>query len=1219
MKATIRAGSVVLVLVPLAAHAQAPLPVIEGTKPALVLVVDRSGSMATCDGGPASNPFVPETLNRHSFFPCAPGTYDRQDAAIAAIQQLLDVNRDGTIDSSDEALAPYRIGSLAYDDAGFYAIHPVGTAFEKVFCGDNLGAVDECSITGATGAPAGKMGIEDLVPGGNTPTGEAIDAAVLQSLNPCYDGNTATLCPLSGLDPTLNDPGSTCRLKALVVLTDGQSNGALDPVIQAGVVRGLSANHYVYSIGLGAGVNLGELNCIGRMGGTDAQRDDTNINTVDGAAVTCAGGQPYSAEAGPPGLGNAFVASNAAALVSAFQSIVNQLNAGSFSRSRPVVARGGKAAYVSYLDVKTTRVDWQGHLKKYAMGDDFTAIPAYSGILDCDDKLKPDSLTAPKACWDGAAMLGGPGQDPGIARGANDTLDTRTWTTRKIYTVVPKDAVGSKSSFDSDQFKKPGKEKEVHGAGVGVMSAATADARNVPAGQWLYDFSALASGLASGSVTVPATFAVDGGSLTDDQQKFLMIAHNLLRVDDEDYPTLDAAAAAKAKGLIEWIAGRPTSTFANGQKRCDVQTGCTDSATAWKMGDVFDSKPTVVAAPILSVDDPDFGDFVNATGSYSAFTIADSTLCNAPATAPCAVKNRKTVVYTAANDGMIHAFHDDTGKEIWAYLPWEVMDKVTASNASRTTILNNELTIREVKFPTDNNGDGKWHTVLFLTLGEGGHHVSALDVTLPDKPKFLWSYRKPEKMGMTMSLGNFGRTDAGKQRLFFTGGMYPGDNLGVPEVSFECAAGLSVWGTPPAGNGNMSSCVAGCTNPATFDDCVEQCEDDCKDSCGNCEGDAAFPYGDEEECEKACTPSGGGPHTHFFSIWPHNPQDSSKDKHEPSQPGLSAAYTSPAGVKADMPGSLKIVDAEANGHTERGYYGDVEGRVWKGCDLGTGGSGEEIKLHLFFDPAYYFFAPPVNTDYDGSKTPAPAVSVLEMKKRSPIFWQPEVAVATDTDYLWVAIGGGDRTRLTADPDTLGYTPHVWVAKDRVDGDLATALGGAAAITSNFVKDDPSCAAAASFVCATPAPTPNAVIPATRPLPPAPGAIPLCRTYGGLTRCGHLTGPVAIFNGVLLFTQYIPDPDLNVCVNDGESQLRAFALAGSPCDGTAGVTPFNNGADSEVAFTPSDGIVSSPVVDPVSGNVIVVSSRVDGDNPIKVIDTNLKSGAAAGVRSWREIN
>lgn len=1237
MRPTIRVGSFVLALMPLAAQAQAPLPVIEGQKPALIFVLDRSGSMDTCDGGPASNPFVPETLTEHGQS-CAAGTYDRIDAAKAALQQLLDVNRDGTVDTSDEALAPYRVGSLAYTadneapnpfTVTFQAVHPAGTSFAKVWCGDNLGAVDECSLGGATGAPAGKEGLEDLVPGGYTPTGEAIDGALASALTPCYDGNTATPCPLNGLDPTANDPGSVCRIKALVVLTDGQSNGAIDPVVQAGVVRGLSSNHFVYSIGLGAGFNLGELNCIGRMGGTDAQRDDTNIGTVDGAAVTCAGGQPYATEAGPPGLGNAFVASNAPALVSSFQSIVNQLNPGSFSRSRPAVARGGKAAYVSYLSVLSSRVDWQGHLKKFAMGDDFTASPVYSGILDCDDKLKPDSLIAPKACWDAAAMLGGVGQDPGITRGASDTLDTRSWTARKIYTVVPKDAVGSKSSFDSAAFKDLGDETEILGAGVGVISPATADARNVPAGQWLYDFTALASGLADGTVPVPATSLVDSGTLTDAQQKFLMIAHNLLRVDDTAYPTLDAAARTKAKGLIEWIAGRPTSVFANGQTRCDVQAGCVDTADAWKMGDVFDSKPTVVSAPILSVDDPDFGDFVNATdggtptSDYTSFTIADGTLCNAPATAPCAVKNRKTVVYTAANDGMIHAFNDDTGKEIWAYLPWEVMDKVTAGNAARTTILNNELTIREVKFPTDNNGDGKWHTVLFLTLGEGGHHVSALDVTLPDKPKFLWSYRKPEKMGMTMSLGNFGRTDAGKQRLFFTGGMYPGDNLGAAEVAFECAAGLDVWNTAPPGNGTMSACVANCTVPATFEDCVEDCEDSCKDSCNACEADVAFPFGDKEECEKTCNPSGGGPHTHFFSSWPHNPKDALKDKHEPSQPGLGTLFTSPQGVKADMPGSLKVVDAEANGHTERAYYGDIEGRVWKGCKLGTGGSGEEVKLHLFFDPAYYFFAPPVNTDYDGSKTPSPAVSVTEMQKRSPIFWQPEVAVSTDTDYLWVAIGGGDRTRLTADPGVLGYTPHVWVARDRIDGDLDTALGRTT-LNATFVKDDTSCAAAATFACvgqgaSTPAPVPTGVIPGTRPLPPAPGAIPLCRTYGMSTRCGHLTGPVAIFNGVLLFTQFIPDPDQDVCVNDGESQLRAFALGGSPCDGTAGVTPFNNGADSEVAFTPADGIVSGPVVDPVSGNVVVVSSRVDGDNPLTVLNTNLKSGAAAGVRSWREIN
>ena len=85
----------------------------------------------------------------------------------------------------------------------------------------------------------------------------------------------------------------------------------------------------------------------------------------------------------------------------------------------------------------------------------------------------------------------------------------------------------------------------------------------------------------------------------------------------------------------------------------------------------------------------------------------------------------------------------------------------------------------------------------------------------------------------------------------------------------------------------------------------------------------------------------------MFSLWPHNPSPTGtsplKHNHEPTYPGLDPARTIPPAIRADMPGSLRLVDAEANGVTDRGYYGDNEGRVWKVCNIDDD-TGEHMAL-----------------------------------------------------------------------------------------------------------------------------------------------------------------------------------------------------------------------------------------------------------------------------------
>lgn len=115
------------------------------------------------------------------------------------------------------------------------------------------------------------------------------------------------------------------------------------------------------------------------------------------------------------------------------------------------------------------------------------------------------------------------------------------------------------------------------------------------------------------------------------------------------------------------------------------------------------------------------------------------------------------VVFTATNDGYLHAFDVTTGAELWAMIPREMLPGLKALYQNENTATKNysiDGDLRVLKY--DINGDGivtpaqNDRVMLFFSTGRNPtvSRYYALDVTSKNTPKFLWSIGADELEGL---------------------------------------------------------------------------------------------------------------------------------------------------------------------------------------------------------------------------------------------------------------------------------------------------------------------------------------------------------------------------------------------------------------------------------------------------------------------------------------
>ncbi len=185
------------------------------------------------------------------------------------------------------------------------------------------------------------------------------------------------------------------------------------------------------------------------------------------------------------------------------------------------------------------------------------------------------------------------------------------------------------------------------------------------------------------------------------------------------------------------------------------------SYSSWKLGDIYHSTPVVIAEPAFFFTENGYTSFYNT------------------------YKNRETVIYVGTNDGMLHAFKNTDGNEIFSVIPKSLLAKLRNLSIMHDFYVDGSPKAYDVYF----TGESKWKTVLVSGLRGGGSYYFALDVTDPNDPRILWEWPNPvtdpvNTDPVVAHLGDtWGKPDIGKVKVgadtkfvaFITGGYSTSD------------------------------------------------------------------------------------------------------------------------------------------------------------------------------------------------------------------------------------------------------------------------------------------------------------------------------------------------------------------------------------------------------------------------------------------------------------
>ncbi|AKC87479.1 pilus assembly protein [Pseudoxanthomonas suwonensis] len=182
-------------------------------------------------------------------------------------------------------------------------------------------------------------------------------------------------------------------------------------------------------------------------------------------------------------------------------------------------------------------------------------------------------------------------------------------------------------------------------------------------------------------------------------------------------PLITSRLGVDISQAVSYLLGDSTLEVANGGPLRD---------RSGPLGDIINSTPVVVSP----ANDYGYRVLQDGSGNYDWLDYAGYLTSKAAASGPPAM------VYAGANDGMLHAFHGETGVEQFAYVPatarghmgnllFPYVDDEVGQIFEHRYYVDGPITVSDTYYGS------AWHTTLVGTAGAGGRSVFAIDVTNP--------------------------------------------------------------------------------------------------------------------------------------------------------------------------------------------------------------------------------------------------------------------------------------------------------------------------------------------------------------------------------------------------------------------------------------------------------------------------------------------------------
>jgi type IV pilus assembly protein PilY1 len=178
--------------------------------------------------------------------------------------------------------------------------------------------------------------------------------------------------------------------------------------------------------------------------------------------------------------------------------------------------------------------------------------------------------------------------------------------------------------------------------------------------------------------------------------------------------------------------------------------------------------------------------------------------------------NRSSVVFVGSNNGMLQAFDDLTGEEMWGFIPRNLLSSLKNFNGEELQFFVDGAP--KVYMQRDSNGN-LTTGILIFGLRRGGNRYIALDIRDPEKPKFLYEISPSTtgfgELGQTWStplIGKIKLSDGDRVAAFIGAGydqnqdnepVSANDTKGRAVYVIDVLTGSLLWSYSRAQNTNM--------------------------------------------------------------------------------------------------------------------------------------------------------------------------------------------------------------------------------------------------------------------------------------------------------------------------------------------------------------------------------------------------------------------------------